>query len=412
MKSLPSIDNNANEPLRDDLFGHGSSLGDEKPPDVGRMWKDFNKKLNRLLRLRKKGEDPDRDDDPFNDRETRTTGLKIALAFIVCVGLFLWLGTGFYSVQEGQAGIVMTFGKVSKMASPGINYHVPPPFQRHEIVDVSGIQTIEIGYRNNVRNKKLFESLMVTSDDNIIDLQIGVQFKVKSPTDYAFNNANVNEVIKQVAESVVREIVGRNKMDYILYEGRDVISSQATQKVQVILDGYKAGVNVLSVALQGVAPPDKVLESFDDAVKAEQEGSASRNEGLAYANEVIPKAKGTAIRLREEAIAYKQEVIAQAEGDAARFRHIVAEYHRAPTVTRDRMYLETMQEIFKNTSKMMVDSKKSHQLLYLPLDKLIEKSDEKEKVATPEESNVVEEKAAAKKVAPQPSKTDRSRGGR
>ncbi len=361
----------------DDLFGHGHGFDREKPPDLDKMWKDFNDRLNRLFRRkkkRKKGspeEPPEKNDDPFNDKVTRTRGLKIAVCLIVFIAAVFWLGTGFFSVQEGQTGIITTFGRFSGFASPGINWRMPWPVQSHEVVNVSQVRTVEVGYRNTLRNKKPEEALMLTNDENIVDIQFAVQYKLKDAADWVFNNRDQEDMVRQVAEAAIREVVGGRKMDFVLYEGRDQIALDAQRLMQEIFDQYRSGVLVTNVTMQGVQPPEQVQAAFDDAVKAGQDRERLKNEGQAYANDVIPKARGAAARLTEEAEAYKQKVIANAEGDAARFRQIVAEYQKAPAVTRDRMYLETMQQIFSNTTKLMVDARSGNHLLYLPLDKLV-----------------------------------------
>lgn len=375
MLSSPLSDLHKPEPLRDDLFGHGHGFGDERPPDVDKMWKDFNRRLNRLFRLKKKKDDEpersDRDDDPFNDREARPRALKIMACVILLIATVFWLGTGVYSVEEGQTGVVMTFGRFSNFASPGINWRVPWPIQSHEVVNVSQVRTVEVGYRNTLRNKKLDEALMLTNDENIVDIQFAVQYKLKDAADWVFNNRDQEDMVRQVAESAIREVVGSKKMDFVLYEGRDQIAQDALRLMQEIFDQYRSGVLVTNVTMQGVQPPEQVQAAFDDAVKAGQDRERLKNEGQAYANDVIPRARGAAARLKEEAEAYKQKVIANAEGDASRFRQIVSEYQKAPVVTRDRMYLETMQQIFANTTKLMIDSRTGNNLLYLPLDRLI-----------------------------------------
>ena len=234
------------------------------------------------------------------------------------------------------------------------------------------MRTIEIGYRGSERNKVLKEALMLTDDENIVNIQFAVQYILKDPVEYLFNNRHTDEAVMGAAESAVREIVGKSRMDFVLYEGREQIATQAAKLMQDILDRYQSGILISKVTMQNAQPPEQVQAAFDDAVKAGQDRERQKNEGQAYANDVIPKAKGTAARLMEEANGYKQRVIATAEGDASRFKQVVAEYAKAPEVTRQRMYLDTMQQIFANTSKVMVDAKGQGNLLYLPLDKLMQ----------------------------------------
>ena len=333
----------------------------EGPPDLDQLWREFNQRLNRLFGGRGSGSGLTPD----------MRGAGIGVGLIAAIILFLWLVSGFFIVQEGQTGVVMTFGKYSHMTPAGFNWRWPYPIQNHEIVNVSQVRTVEIGYRSSVRNKQPREALMLTDDENIIDIQFAVQYKLKNAADWVFNNRDQEETIRQVAETAIREIVGRSKMDFVLYEGREKVAMDVAQLMQQILDRYKSGAQITNVTMQGVQPPEQVQAAFDDAVKAGQDRERQKNEGQAYANDVIPKARGAASRLLQEAEAYRARVVANAEGDAARFRQVLVEYQKAPAVTRDRMYIDTMQQIFANTTKIMVDSKAGSNLLYLPLDKLI-----------------------------------------
>ncbi|HVL74633.1 MAG TPA: FtsH protease activity modulator HflK, partial [Noviherbaspirillum sp.] len=247
----------------------------------------------------------------------------------------------------------------------------PYPIQSHETVNVDTVRTVEVGYRNHVRNKQPRESLMLTDDANIIDIQFAVQYRLTNAADWLFNNREQEEMVKQVAETSIREVVGRSKMDFVLYEGREQVAFDVNQLMQQIVDRYNSGVLITNVTLQTVQPPEQVQAAFDDAVKAGQDRERQKNEGQAYANDVIPRARGAASRLLQEAEAYRSRVVATAEGDADRFRQVLFEYQKAPAVTRERMYLETMQQIFANTTKVMVDTRNQSNLLYLPLDKLI-----------------------------------------
>jgi membrane protease subunit HflK len=213
---------------------------------------------------------------------------------------------------------------------------------------------------------------MLTDDENIVNIQFAVQYILSDPSEYLFNNRNPDEAVMGAAESAVREIVGKSRMNFVLYEGREQIAAQAAKLMQEILDRYKSGILISKVTMQNAQPPEQVQAAFDDAVKAGQDRERQKNEGQAYANDVIPKAKGTAARLMEEASGHKQRVIATAEGDASRFKQVQVEYAKAPEVTRQRMYLETMQQVYSNTSKILVDAKGQGNLLYLPLDKLLQ----------------------------------------
>jgi len=358
----------------------GKRPGKEGPPDLDELWRNFNKKLDGLFGRRGGGNGGT---PPTPGR--RMGGAGLLLGLIVAV----WLASGFYIVNEGQRGVVLRFGKLAETTMPGPRWHLPYPIETAEVVNVAGVRTVEVGYRNNVKSKVLKESLMLTDDENIVDVQFAVQYVLKSPTDYLFNSRVPDDAVLQAAETAVREIVGKSSMDFVIFEGRAEVAAQARKLMQEILDRYGTGINVSNVTMQNAQPPEQVQASFDDAVKAGQDRERQKNEGQAYANDVIPKARGNAARLIQEAEGYRQRVIEQAEGDASRFRQIVAEYSKAPQVTRDRLYLEAMQQILSNTSKVLIDQKGGNNLLYLPLDKIMQMSGaaaSKEAAAKPAEA--------------------------
>jgi membrane protease subunit HflK len=236
------------------------------------------------------------------------------------------------------------------------------------------VRTLEVGYRNNVRTKVLKESLMLTDDENIIDLQFAVQYLVKDAQAYTFNVRRPDESAMQIAETAMREVIGKNRMDAILYETQVDIANKARDLMQAIHDRYNTGIQVSAVTLQNAQPPEQVQAAFDDAVKAGQDRERQKNEGQAYANDVIPRARGTASRLQQESEGYKQRVIANAEGDSSRFRQVLTEYAKAPQVTRERIYIDTMREILSSTNKVMLDYRGSGNLLMLPLEKLMQQA--------------------------------------
>lgn len=364
--------------LNDPRWGRGSQNNDQHqnqdnkkpndgPPDLDQLWRDFNQRLNRLFG-NKNGGGGDSGGGGFTPD---MKGAGIGAGVIAVIILFLWLVSGFFIVQEGQTGVVLSFGKYSHMTPAGFNWRWPYPIQSHEIVNVSQVRTVEVGYRSSVKNKQPKEALMLTDDENIIDIQFAVQYKLKNASEWVFNNREQEEMVKQVAETSIREIVGKSKMDFVLYEGREKVAFEVGQLMQQIVDRYKGGVQITNVTMQGVQPPEQVQAAFDDAVRAGQDRERQKNEGQAYANDVVPKARGAAARLMQESEAYRARVTANAQGDASRFKQVLGEYQKAPAVTRDRMYLETMQQIFSSTTKVMVDAKGGNNLLYLPLDKLI-----------------------------------------
>ncbi|MET0322069.1 MAG: FtsH protease activity modulator HflK [Duganella sp.] len=345
----------------------------EGPPDMEQLWRDFNQRLNTFFGQKKRPDNGNNNGNgtPPTGPRPDPAGMRATAGAIAGVAALIWLASGSFTVQEGQAGIVYTFGKVSHTTGAGFNWRWPYPFQTNETVRVSQMRMVEIGYRGNIKNKQLQESLMLTDDENIIDMQFAVQFKLKDPIAWLMNNRDEEETVRQVAETSIREIVGKNKMDFVLYEGRDKVAYETQVLMQQILDRYASGVLISGVTLQAVQPPEQVQGAFDDAVKAGQDLERQKNEGQAYANGVIPVARGNASRLMQEAEAYRSMVTENATGNANRFKQVLVEYQKAPAVTRDRMYLDTMQEIFRSTSKVMVDSKNGNNLLYLPLDKLI-----------------------------------------
>ncbi len=353
--------------LNDPQWGKRPGGGGEGPPDLDELWRNFNQKLSGLFGRRKAPGGPPGEPPSFKQMGGGI-GLLIGLILVV------WLASGFYIVVEGQRGVVLTFGKFSEVTNAGLRWRLPYPFQTHEIVDLSGVRTVEIGYRNNVKTKVLRESLMLTDDENIIDIQFAVQYILKDPMDYLFNNRRPEDTVMQAAETAFREIVGKSRMDFVLYEGREQIAVQSQKAMQDLLDRYRTGIVVSKVTMQNAQPPEQVQAAFDDAVRAKQDLERQKNEGQAYYNDIVPKARGTAARLFEEANGYNQRVVANAEGEAARFKQILVEYAKAPAVTRERMYLDTMQQVLSSTSKIMIDAKAGSNLLYLPLDKIIQMS--------------------------------------
>ncbi len=353
----------------------GSRRPNDGPPDLEDLWRDFNRRLSGLMGKKGGG----RGDNGGGDGGGRMPQLDLNPKFLgsglgLLAGLVavVWLASGFYIVDASQRGVVLQFGSFKETTEPGLRWRWPYPIQSHELVNLTGVRTIEIGYRGSERNKVLKEALMLTDDENIVNIQFAVQYVLKDPVEYLFNNRHPDDAVMGAAETAVREMVGKSKMDYVLYEGREQIAAQAHKLMQDILDRYQSGITISKVTMQNAQPPEQVQAAFDDAVKAGQDRERQKNEGQAYANDVIPKAKGTAARLNEEANGYKQRLVAMAEGDASRFKQLQVEYAKAPEVTRQRLYLETMQQVYTNTSKVMVDAKGQGNLLYLPLDKLIQ----------------------------------------
>lgn len=373
--------------------------GNEGPPDLDELWRRLNQRLNSMFGGKGGGTAP-------QTPSGRQMGGGVGLLLIIV--LLVWLASGFYIVDAPQRGVVLRFGKYVETTDPGPRWHLPWPIESAEVVNVSGNRSVEIGYRNNVKSKVLKESLMITDDENIIDIQFAVQYVLKDPEDYLFDNRDPDATVMQAAESAIREVVGKSKMDFLLYEGKEQVTTSVRKLMQDIIDRYKTGITISRVTMQDSQAPEQVQAAFDDAVKAGQDRERQKNEAQAYANDIIPKARGSASRLMQESEGYKQSVIANAEGEASRFRQVVAEYNKAPSVTRDRLYLDTMQQILSNSSKIVVDQKSGGNLLYLPLDKLMQNSvtDSTAKPVTPE--NVVPAQPPAE-VSPRSRDAFRSR---
>ncbi len=343
----------------------------EGPPDLDEILRKLRQKIAGLLGLRGRG--PAAPPPPGSPSGPGRYGAAMGGGFAVAIVLLIavWVASGFYIVDEGKRGVVLRLGKYLETTMPGPRWHMPYPFESVEVVNVSGVRTVEVGYRGSTKNKQPQEALMLTDDENIVDVQFAVQYIIKNPEDYLFENKDPDDNVRQAAETSIREVVGKSKMDFVLSAGRSEVAAQVKTLMQQILDRYKTGILVTTVNLQNTQAPEQVLPAFEDVVRAQQDRERFKNEGQAYANDVVPKAQGVAARLHEEAAGYRQSVVATAQGDAARFSQILAAYDHAPAVTRERMYLDTMQQILSSTSKILVDQKAGQNLIYLPLDKLM-----------------------------------------
>src|SRR4051812_32559858 len=347
----------------------GPGGGNQGPPDLDELWRNFNRRLGEVFGRRRRDEPP-----PGGGGGPSAWQFGGGAGVIVLLVLGVWLASGFYIVDATSRGVVLTFGRFAEQTEPGLRWRMPWPIQTNEIVNLSQVRTLEVGYRNNVRTKVLKESLMLTDDENIIDLQFAVQYTVKDARDYIFNVRRPDESAMQIAETAMREVIGKNRMDAILYETQVDIANKTRDLMQQIHDRYGTGIAISAVTVQNAQPPEQVQAAFDDAVKANQDRERQKNEGQSYANDVIPRARGTASRLLQEAEGYKQRVIANAEGEASRFKQVLAEYTKAPGVTRERIYLDTLQQVLTSTNKIVMDFRGAGNLLYLPLDKLMQQS--------------------------------------
>jgi membrane protease subunit HflK len=378
-----------------------SNRGDG-PPDLDELWRDFNRKLSGLFGGKGGGPRAPRDGNGGGGNfqpDMKSAGMGMML--IAGIALLVWLGSGVFIVQEGQQAVVTTFGRYDNTRNAGIQFRWPYPIQAHETVSVTQLQSIEVGRNAVMQATGLRDSSMLTQDENIIDIRFTVQYRRANAREYLFENYRPDEAVRQAAETAVREVVGRSKVDAVLYEQRAALSADLVKSIQAQLDRLRAGILVDNVNVQNVQVPQEVQAAFNDAFKAGADRDRFKNEGQAYAANEIPKAQGTAARLREEAEAYRATVVSQADGDAQRFRSVLSEYQKAPAVTRDRLYLETMQSVYSNVSKVMVESRNGSNLLYLPLDKLLQQSGAPAAGAP----------AAAAAPAPEPTPDPRTRDG-
>jgi len=343
-------------------FPGWAQRNNEGPPDLDQVMRDLSRKINNMFG---KG---------GGSQPTSSNGGNISLPIlpILAVILLIWLATGFYMVDSGSKGVVQRFGKMTDdTTEPGPRWHLPYPIEKVTVVNMEQVRRLEVGYRTTGeggggKTKQPREALMLTEDENIIDLQFAVQYNLNNAKYYLFNNRATDDAVMSAAESAIREVVGKNKLDDLLQKGL----ADTSQRMQTILDSYKTGVHIISVSLQSAQPPEQVQEAFEDVNRANQDNQRQVNEGQAYANDVIPKSRGKASRLLAEAAGYKLKIESEARGNASRFEQILAQYNNAPDVTRQRLYLDAQEQILSSVSKVVVDQK-AGSMLYLPLDKLM-----------------------------------------
>ncbi len=369
----------AANPKGQDDRNQGSGRGpNQGPPDLDELWRDFNRKLGGLFGGGR-GQGGARNGGGAGgggggDFQPDMKSAGVGAGLIAGVALLIWLGTGFFIVQEGQQAVITQFGKYKASVGAGFNWRLPYPIQRHELVFVTQIRSLDVGRDNVIKATGLRDSAMLTEDENIVEIKFAVQYRLNDARAFLFESKNPTEAVVQAAETAVREVVGKMKMDTALAEERDQIAPRVRTLMQTILDRYKVGIEVVGINLQqgGVRPPEQVQAAFDDVLKAGQERERAKNEAQAYANDVIPRAVGSASRLKEESDGYKAKIVAQAQGDAQRFRSVLTEYQKAPQVTRDRLYIDSMQQIYGSVTKILVESRQGTNLLYLPLDKIMQ----------------------------------------
>jgi len=352
-----------NEPKRPQP---GPGKDGEGPPDLDEMWREFNRRLSSVFGRKGMGGGAGR---PDNGR-----GARMGVGIVIGVLIAIYLGSGVFVVQDGQAGVVTQFGKYRYTAAQGVHWRLPYPFEAHELVNIGEVRQVEIGRNNVVRLANVKDASMLTHNGDIVDVRFAVQYQVRSATDYLFRSADPDQGVTQAAQAAVRSIVGARSTDDILYQDREAIRQQLTGAIQHSLDESQTGLVVTGVTMQAVQAPEQVQASFDDAAKAHQDRERARADAQAYANDLLPHAQADAARLIDEAKSYSDRVVAQAQGDAERFKQVYEQYAKAPAVIRERMYLDTMQHIYSNSTKVFVDSKAGNNVMYLPLDKLVEQT--------------------------------------
>ena len=352
--------------------GRGPNQG---PPDLDELWRDFNRRLSGLFGGRGgRGPGGGNGGNGGGNFQPEMKNAGLGVGVIAAIALLIWLGSGFFIVQEGQQAVITQFGKYHATVGAGFNWRLPYPIQREETVRVTQIRSVDVGRDSVIKSTGLRESAMLTQDENIVEIKFAVQYRLNDARAYLFESKSPDDAVVQAAESAVREVVGKMTMDNAMADERDQIAPRVRDRMQGILDLYKVGIEVVGVNMQqgGVRPPEQVQAAFDDVLKATQERERVKNEAQAYANQVVPLAAGTASRLKQEADGYKARVVAQAQGDAQRFSSVLTEYQKAPLVTRERMYIDTMQQIYGGVNKIIIDSRAGGNLMYLPLDRLMQ----------------------------------------
>lgn len=334
--------------------GGGGGGGDKGPPDLDQVVRDLQKRLRGMFGGRGGGGEG-------GSRGVSPPGGGLGVGLIAGLLIVVWLLTGFYRIDDAERGVVLTFGQYSTTTLPGLHWRVPWPIQSVETVNVSQIDRFPVQTR------------MLTEDENIVQVDLAVQFRRSDPVAFLFNVRSPEETLAEVTESAIREVVGKSNLDFILTEGRAEVAARTMQLIQTTLNSYGTGIEVTSVNLQDANFPSQVQSAVQDAIKAREDRERLQLEAQAYANDVIPRARGEAARILEDAQGYRERVIADADGEADRFVALLEEFQLAPEVTRERLYIEAMQDVLQRSNKVLIDASGSGNLLYLPLDRLMER---------------------------------------
>ncbi len=378
-----------NRPGNNDPWGGGGG-NNQQPPDLDEVAKKLQESLGKIFGGGKGGKGggprPVGPSGGGDDTGSRRGGGGTTIGISTLFGILgvIWLLSGIYIVDPAERGVELYFGKYFTTTLAGPHWHAPYPIATVEKINVEEIRNIEIGYRSRGGTQSVGsvprESLMLTKDENIIDIKFAVQYRIKDARDYLFSVLHPDETLRQATESAVRDVIGKSKMDYVLTEGRADIAARARDLIQTIADRYQTGLEVTTVNMQDAQPPDQVQGAFADVVKAREDKQRLINEAEAYRNDLIPKARGEKARILAEAEAYRQKVIVKADGETSRFDQILSEYEKAPDVTRKRLYMDTMEGVLSRSSKVMVDVQSGNSLFYLPLDRMTGGNNDAQKI--------------------------------
>ena len=333
----------------------------QTPPELDEVIKDFKNKFNSTFGGKSSG------------NSGASKAAKGSFKYIFILAFIVWMATGIYIIDPAERGVVLRFGAFQTSTTQGPHWHIPYPVESVYKVNVEQVRSAEIGFRNAQNSYSggvSSESLMLTRDENMVDVKLAVQYKIADAQAYLFNVFNPELTLSHVVQSIIRQVVGDNTMDFVLTTGRDQVAQEVKTASQALINDYGLGIQITAVTMQDAQPPVQLKAAFDDVVKAREDEQRYINEARAYANDIVPKARGASQRLLAEAEAYKSEVVSKSEGEAYRFTQILTEYTKAPGVTKERLYRETLEDVLSNTNKVIVDSN-SNSLMYLPIDQLI-----------------------------------------
>jgi len=366
----------------------GSNKPEQGPPDLDEVLRNLQRRLAALFGGASGGR---------GSTGAGGSGRGFGLGTILIILAVVWALTGFYQVDAAERGLVFRFGKHVETTMPGPRWHLPWPIETKQVVNIQSISSFSDKTR------------MLTADENLVEIDMEVQYRRANPLDYAFNVYKPDQTLEEVSESAIREIVGRSMLDNVLESGRQEIVERTKELIQRTLDAYKTGIEVTTVNLQDVKVPTEVKPAQEDAIRAREDRNRASSEAQAYANDRIPRARGEAVRRIQDAQAYRAAKVAEAEGETQRFLKLLAEYERAPAVTRERLYLETLEQVLASSKKIVVDTKgNGSNLIYLPVDRLLEQA-RRTTTAEPVESTMTVERPS---VTSTPSSQDRTRGSR